>query len=337
MIHLIINDNKFLVLKVVIEAYYLELDKNVFYNWFTMESKESLTPLDLAAQKGNEEIINYMFEILSKTDEKILKLDCKRNSVFHNAALKNKVYPILFFYEKLQIYFPNMKIIDNPNSSDITPLQYACYQKHIQIADLLLDLGADINTQDKEGKSVLIYAVYSNSFRLVKKLLLRGADKTLRDNKGNTAYDVAKQNEYNEIAKILQKRNCFSKYACNALELGSIRGIRNDIKTTYFFIIYFMFIAYFFLYFNPVDIKLQNNADNNTTLSSFFDTALYVSIGIALTCSTLAFLFFVFFTMIHRRYNNEHIKSNMENTFLVSDKLIYFLHRNCIMIQRQYA
>lgn len=321
MVHLLIEENKFLVLKVVVEAYYLELDKDTFYEWFTMESNEGLTPLDLCSQKGNEEIINYMFEIISKTDEKILKLDIKRNSVFHNAALKNKLYPILFFYEKLQMYFPNMKIIDNPNQFNITPLHYACYQKNIQIADLLLNLGANINAQDIEGKNVLTYAVCSNSTRLVKKLLLRGADKTLKDKNNKTAYDFAIEKDNLRIARILENKNCFSKCFCNQLEFGSIRSIRNDIKTSYFFIIYYTFVSYFFL-----TSTFQENTDNKKELYNFFYRALMISIGIALTCSTVAFLLFVYFTVIHRRYSNAKIKLNMENTLIVSIViLVYYI------------
>ena len=175
--HFLTNEEKDEYLKIIIDSYYLLLhNKEKFFNWFMLENNENLTILDIACQKGNKKIIKYLFSILSKTDESIFHLTEKRNSIFHSSAKANQCYPIIFFYEKLQKFFPQIKIIDVSNEYNITPLHYACYSKSKNVVDLLLDLGADINAKDIDGKSILNYAVVSGSERIVKKLLFRGAD-----------------------------------------------------------------------------------------------------------------------------------------------------------------
>ena len=219
-------------------------DHNRFYEWFMKENKDELTVFDIASQNGNKEIINYLFEIISKTDESILRLTEKRNSVFHNAAQHNQCYPIIFFHEKLQNYFPNHKLIDMPNENNITPLQYACIKKHKNVVDLLIDLGADINAVDSENKSVLFYAAVGGNIRIIKKLLIHGADKTIKDHENKTPYDIARERKHHEMCKLLQPKNCISRLC--SFELGSIIGIRHDYSILFLYCFYYLIIYFIF-------------------------------------------------------------------------------------------
>ena len=86
------------------ESYYILVDeKERFYEWFTMENQDSMTPFDIAAQYSNKDIIKYLYEILKKTDENRLKLTEKRNNLFHYAAKSNHCYPIVIFIIKILI------------------------------------------------------------------------------------------------------------------------------------------------------------------------------------------------------------------------------------------
>jgi ankyrin repeat protein len=51
----------------------------------------------------------------------------------------------------------------------------------------LLDAGADINAQDKDGRTALISAAFYNRREAVSVLLARGADPSIRDNNGRNA------------------------------------------------------------------------------------------------------------------------------------------------------
>ena len=261
-VHLLTKDEKTEQLRVIVESYYLFIeDKEQFFDWFTMENSEELTGFDIAAQRGNKEIIKFLFEIISKTDEGKLRLTEKRNSVFHNAAKKNQCYPIIFFYEKLQKFFPNNKIFDTPNQYNITPLHYACYNKCSNAIDLLLDLGADFNAVDVDGKSVLSYAVCSGSTRTVKKLLIRGADKSIKEIEGKTPYDLAKEKNNQDMCDLLRKKSMFEKIC--SVEIGSIKGIRHDYELLNFFVFYFIIMYGFIMFYKNSVTKKEDNQTYN--------------------------------------------------------------------------
>ena len=90
-------------------------------------------------------------------------------------------------------------------------MHYACYHGAINCVELLLDLQANINALDKDGKSVLTYAVNSGNIKIIKKLLINGADKTIKDKKGKIPYYYAYRDNKMDIANLLKTRSCFDK------------------------------------------------------------------------------------------------------------------------------
>lgn len=311
-VHILVNEEKLETLKIIVEAYYLDLDKDTFYKWFTSENDSKLTPLDISAHKGNKEIIKYLFGKISKTEENVLRLNEKRNSFFHYAAKKNQIFPIIYFYEQLKKYFPNKKIIDNPNEHLITPLHYACYHNSLKVIDLLLDLGADINARDCNDKSVLIYGVYSGSVRLIKKLLLRGANKFMKDDTGKTAYQFAIENRKYNIAELLKTKNVFKKMFCNSLELSSIKGIRNDDIAAYLFISYFIFIALFLIsYLNE---RLYHTHGNFKEVFLSISSLVFCFLGLGTVF--IAFIQFIYFTTFFKR-KQSHFEEIQEGSLLI--------------------
>lgn len=309
-VHILTADEKTEHLKIIVESYYLLVeDKEEFYNWFMMENKEELTGFDIAAQKGNKDVINFLFEIISKTDEGKLRLTEKRNSIFHYAAKKNQCYPIVFFYEKLQKYFPNNKIFDMPNQFDITPLHYACFSKSINVVDLLLDLGADFNARDVDGKSVLSYAVCSGSKRVVKKLLIRGADKSIKENNGKKPIDLAEEKGYDNMAELLRKKNYFEK--CCSVEIGTIKGIRYDYKLLNFFLIYFLIIV-------GTLLKYLKKKDTNQKLNTEKPVEIIILVFLLLSVIVVFFttiLASYFICCFKRRRRSKKIKKTLTELF----------------------
>lgn len=67
----------------------------------------------------------------------------------------------------------------------------------------LLDLGVDINAQDRKGGTALFYAI-KNEHQIVLELLLsRGADRTIRNSDGFTAAEFATKLGHRKLAKLL--------------------------------------------------------------------------------------------------------------------------------------
>jgi Ankyrin repeats (many copies) len=78
---------------------------------------------------------------------------------------------------------------------DNTPLSAAffgrnCSGGNVGMMNFLINHGADINRQDKQGSTVLHRAAGSTDKDAIAALILRGADPGIRDNKGDTARDI---------------------------------------------------------------------------------------------------------------------------------------------------
>lgn len=67
----------------------------------------------------------------------------------------------------------------------------------------LIFLGADVNGKDSRGYTPLIMAVYNNNRESVELLLAKGAIADQRLANGDTAMDIAKRQEYLDIARLL--------------------------------------------------------------------------------------------------------------------------------------
>jgi hypothetical protein len=96
----------------------------------------------------------------------------------------------------------------DPNSAknhrNSAPLHYAAdgcitgpvwdAKRQVQTIQCLLDAGADINAQDKNGATPLHRAVRTRCAAAVKYLLKRGSDATLKNKPGSTPFHLAVQN-----------------------------------------------------------------------------------------------------------------------------------------------
>ena len=75
-------------------------------------------------------------------------------------------------------------------------------------ARLLLEHGADVNAQTKDGYTALMYASSRGKLKTVECLLEFQADITLKEYiDGNTACDLAREFGRNDIVKLLSKFN----------------------------------------------------------------------------------------------------------------------------------
>lgn len=81
-------------------------------------------------------------------------------------------------------------------------LWWLVFQGNSEIAKLLIEKGADLNKQDKNGVTALITAVFLKNSALVQQLLAKGADLNARSRNGKTAFDYAADKP--AILKMLQ-------------------------------------------------------------------------------------------------------------------------------------
>lgn len=71
-----------------------------------------------------------------------------------------------------------------------SPLILAALFGRTAMAQLLIEAGADLNLQNKEGSTALHTAAFFCRPEMVKLLLQKKADKTIRNNYGSTAYEA---------------------------------------------------------------------------------------------------------------------------------------------------
>lgn len=95
-----------------------------------------------------------------------------------------------------------------------TPLHVACEIRveNLEIIELLVKYGADIDTRDGDGYTALQMAAIHGKMQIVKKLVELNADVNLTTNDGKDAADLAQLNEETDIAECLKlKRSSLRK------------------------------------------------------------------------------------------------------------------------------
>ncbi len=88
-------------------------------------------------------------------------------------------------------------------------LHYAVFAGHGEIADLLLERGADINARSPNGSSVLMMAVYEGREDMARRLVARGADPRIRNENGDGALEWAMKFNHTHIARLVATREEF--------------------------------------------------------------------------------------------------------------------------------
>ena len=226
--------------KIILEIYIeiLKFSKS-FYDFLFLKNIENKNVFDIAVKKGDANNIKLLYELIDNKNNENKNLNKKEyinylyNNIFHIAVNFNHIFPILFFYEKLKPFykfFNNGYILNahESNKNKMTPLHCSCKNKNVKIMDLLIDLGADINAQDKKGQTPLYYAVINNDERMVKHLLLRGANKFIKDENNLRPYDLAFSLGDKNLVKILYHKNCCQKHFCED-EIGPLSKKNNSI------------------------------------------------------------------------------------------------------------
>ncbi len=93
----------------------------------------------------------------------------------------------------------------NASGNGQSPLHLAAIMGHVEVAELLIASGADLEGTDKHGNTPLHYTAHRGSKETAKLLITKGADLNVKRDDGNTPLDNATQYKHTEIIDLLRK------------------------------------------------------------------------------------------------------------------------------------
>ncbi|XP_044151009.1 transient receptor potential cation channel subfamily A member 1 isoform X1 [Bufo gargarizans] len=143
---------------------------------FTDNEKSS--PLHVAVQNGRLEVVKACVGYGAKVD---LKQVIDNATPLHFAASQGATEIVKFMVSS---YSGEKNILDLPDGNNETPLHKSCLFDHVDLAEYLLSLGANIDSVDNEMRTPLLMATSCSSWKIVNLLLEKEADVKLTDNFG---------------------------------------------------------------------------------------------------------------------------------------------------------
>lgn len=141
--------------------------------------------------------------LLSQTNLKLNQRskDGRGMTAFMYACQNGNIQIINLFLEK------GIDVNEGSNGLNIgnKALLIASWEGKINVVKLLLEKGSDINQIDSHGFTALIKASIRGKYQVAEYLLEKGADVTIRDNKGQTAFQHCENQELKKLIKTYLK------------------------------------------------------------------------------------------------------------------------------------
>lgn len=123
---------------------------------------------------------------------------------WHRLALRGHLDAMLSWGKSFEIPFGDSGDHVGIGQHGDTLFMRAVWSGNDQMAEWLMELGADIHTPDEQGHTPLMVAIHRCSADLVQKLLENGADPEAKDNKGRTAMHHAAQSEHADLYTLVE-------------------------------------------------------------------------------------------------------------------------------------
>ena len=86
------------------------------------------------------------------------------------------------------------------------PLYYAAKKGKLEVVQVLVSKGANVNDRDEKGETALFIACVKGHNDVVKFLVERGADVNTKTEKGKTPLEMAKKGGHKEIIQMLESK-----------------------------------------------------------------------------------------------------------------------------------
>ena len=151
------------------------------------------TPTHVAARAGHADILSLLLEHGAEVEA----LGHNGQTPLHRASWQRKV-------KAGQCLLDHGADINARNNSGLTPLGSAAYQD-LEFTRMLVERGARIDDSDSDGWTSLHWAIQSGNVQIVQLLLENGADVNVRDKSGKSPSQFGSARRIPEIAELLSK------------------------------------------------------------------------------------------------------------------------------------
>ncbi|KAM4688925.1 transient receptor potential cation channel subfamily A member 1 [Discoglossus pictus] len=197
---------------------------------FTDNEKSS--PLHVAVQNGGLEIVKACISYGAKVDLK----QCDNATALHFAATQGATEIVKFMVSS---YTGDKKIVDLPDGNNETPLHKSALFDHVDLAEYLISMGANIDNVDNESRTPLVLATSCSAWKTVNLLLEKGADVTLVDHYGRNFLHLTVlqpgglTNINTELLQMEKIKNLVSNEDCDGctpLHYACRHGVPNSIN-----------------------------------------------------------------------------------------------------------
>ena len=237
---------------------------------------DNQTALHLASFRGNIEVI----KILISNHAEINALTTNGYNMIHKAAMGNKPSSIVYFNKK---YNMDLEATDENKMTALHLATLSCMENSVIY---LLNLGVNVNSQDKDGNTPLHFAIKKSQIRLIKKLIQRGADPNIANNKRKkTPLMLAKNNP--EIMEIFRKKGiCEKLFFKPDISKKTLCSNKNMIL----FIVFHLFIILFVFF----------------VLLPYFDSTIFGVIYLVVSCLVFILYTILSFSNPGKMVNNEY-------------------------------
>ena len=107
-------------------------------------------------------------------------------------------------YETSKYLIENCKLpINEKDIYGQNPIYYAARDGHLNLCELLVKKGADVNLEDKYGQTCIFYAIREGHYDIVEFLIKHGANVNKSDKKKQTPVSYAMKNNKDKIVELL--------------------------------------------------------------------------------------------------------------------------------------
>lgn len=162
-----------------------------------VERVGGLAPITVATIRNNLEI----FTLLLEAGADATVIDDRNNNLLHHAALTNgvEIASILLTLDGIDIEHKS----DRGAGGGPTPLHLAAFEDNLEMVELLVAHGANLEARDEYGDTALNLAAWSGYLAVVQKLVELGARTDAKNNYGDAALDHARTQSRDEVEAFL--------------------------------------------------------------------------------------------------------------------------------------